>query len=64
MLPVPWPTCSSFCSHCLSLSNRGLLFHLSAFQTIYDTRSDGPGAVFRLLRLLPQDYAPSHLKEL
>lgn len=50
MLPVPWPTCSSFCSHCLSLSKRGLLFHLSAFQTNYDIRSDGPGAVFRLLR--------------
>lgn len=64
MLPVLWPTGSSFCSRCLSLSNRGLLFHLNASQTIYDTHSDGPGAVFRLLRLLPQDCAPSHLKEL
>lgn len=66
MPALPWPTCSSFRSRCLNLSNRRLVFfpHLSAFQTIYDTRSYRHGGVFRLLRSLPRDVPPSRLKEL
>lgn len=55
---MPRFTRSSFRSRCLNLSNQGLLFHLSAFQTIYDARLYGQGCVFRLLRSLPRDRAP------
>lgn len=57
MLAVPRLTCSSFCSRCLSLSNKRLFFHLSAFETVYDARLHGQGCVFRLLRSLPRDHA-------